>query len=103
MDVRTICDAIRSRRVIQFYYTGDTHPGIRKVEPHMVASTSAENLVLSAWFLEGVTGSRAKTNWREYLIKEMSQVTITDEFFSGPRPGYNPNGGKRFHNIQCRL
>jgi hypothetical protein len=103
MSLETICNAIQSRRVIQFYYTGDTDPGLRKVEPHMVAYTSADNMVLSAWFLGGVTGSDALTNWREYLLSQMSQVMMTAEIFSGPRPGYNPGGGKKFHNIQCKL
>jgi|HubBroStandDraft_5_1064220.scaffolds.fasta_scaffold325777_1 hypothetical protein len=103
MNLGIICSAIQSRCVIQFYYTGDTHPGLRRVEPHMVAYTSADNMVLSAWFLDGVTGSNAPTNWRDYVLSQMSQVTMTAETFSGPRPGYNASGGKKFHNIQCRL
>jgi WYL domain len=103
MSLEIICSAIQSLRVIQFYYAGDTNPGLRRVEPHMVAYTSADNLVLSAWFLGGVTGSNAPTNWREYLLSQMSQVMMTAETFAGSRPGYNPSGGKKFHNIQCSL
>src|SRR5690348_11546186 len=103
MSLEIICSAIQSRRVIQFYYGGDTSPGLRTVEPHMVAYTSADNLVLSAWFLGGVTGSDALTNWREYLLSDMSQIVMTSETFPGPRPGYNAAGGKKFHGIRCRL
>jgi hypothetical protein len=37
------------------------------------------------------------------LLFEMSQVTIMPRQFSGPRPGYKPDGGKTFHNVQCAL
>lgn len=103
MSQSAICAAIRSRNLVQFYYTGDDAPGPRLVEPHMVAYTTADNLVLSAWFLGGTSGSQVGQWWREYLLEYMGNVIILPQKFSGPRPGYNPSGGRKFHSVQCRL
>lgn len=100
--MKTICDAIAKRLLIQFYYSGDKVPGVRVVEPHMLAYNRRDNLALSAWFLGGATESGG-AGWREYLLSEMSEITILSEHFSGPRPGYRPDGGKTFHNVQCAL
>jgi hypothetical protein len=101
--MRELCAAIASRNIVQFYYTGDEMPGMRTVEPHMVAYTLADNLVLSAWFLGGASESQEGQGWREYRIDSMSRITVLVQTFSGPRSGYNPNGGPKLHNIQCRL
>ena len=99
---RIICAAIGERKLFQFYYGGDAAPGIRVVEPHMVAYNRRENLVLSAWYLSGATESGGQ-GWREYLLSEMTSVSVLATQFGGPRPGYKPDGGKTFHNVQCAL
>jgi hypothetical protein len=98
-----LCSAISTMNLVQFYYAGDEAPGYRTVEPHMVAYNSAGHLALSAWFLGGASESHEGQWWREYLLTDISNVTVLLQKFSGPRPGYNPSGGKRFHNIQCAL
>lgn len=103
MSQAIICDAIRSRNIIQFYYTGDNAPGTRAVEPHMVAYTTAGNLVLSAWYLGGASESQEGQWWREYLLSEMSNIVVLPQTFAVPRRGYNPNGGPKLHNVQCSL
>jgi predicted DNA-binding transcriptional regulator YafY len=99
----TLCEAICSNKVIQFYYSLGDDPGLRIVEPHMVAYTTANHLSLSAWYLRGRSESREGQGWRDYLISGISRITILDETFAGPRRGYNPSGGKKFHNVQCAL
>jgi hypothetical protein len=99
----TLCAAIASKNLVRFYYAGDTEPGYRTVEPHMVAYNKADNLVLSAWFLVGASESQEGQWWREYLLSDISYITVLPDKFPGPRPGYKPNGGKLFHNIQCAL
>lgn len=101
--MNTICAAITSHRVVRFYYNGDDAPGPRLVEPHMIAYSLAGNLVLSAWFLGGVSESREGQGWREYRLEFMSQISIGPETFAGPRQGYNRYGGPKLKNIQCRL
>jgi hypothetical protein len=69
----------------------------------MVAYTTANNPALSAWFLGGTSESQEGQGWREYLLELITNIAILPQTFVGPRPGCNPNGGRRFHNIQCRL
>ena len=98
-----LCAAIQSRHLVQFYYSGDKVPGVRVVEPHMVAYNRREHLALSAWFLAGASESQEGEGWREYLLSEMTSVTELMQGFVGPRFGYKADGGKTFHNVQCAL
>jgi hypothetical protein len=98
-----ICQAIQGRNLIQFYYAGDKVPGMRVVEPHMVAYNEAENLSLSAWYLSGASESQRGPGWREYLLESISQLTVLQRTFAQARPGYKPDGGKKFHNVQCAV
>jgi hypothetical protein len=99
----TIRGAIASKNLIQFYYIGDKVPGMRIVEPHMIAYNEAENLSLSAWYLSGASESQRGPGWREYLLESISQVTVLPQTFAQARPGYQPDGGKKFHNVQCAV
>ena len=103
MSISVIYAAIQSRSLIQLYYSGDAAVGYRVVEPHMVALNQANHLALSAWFLAGASESQEGEGWREYLIDEITTATMLSEHFYGPRPGYKPDGGKKFHNVQCAL
>lgn len=103
MSQTILCTAIGSRNGVQFWYSGDAAPGLRMVEPHMVAYNAAGHLALSGWFLGGATESASGQGWREYLLSDIANVTVLPQQFPGPRPGYNPSGGKIFHNVQCRL
>jgi predicted DNA-binding transcriptional regulator YafY len=98
-----ICQAIQSRHLVQFHYSGNYATGDRIVEPHMVAYNRADNLALSAWYLSGYSESGEGPGWREYLIDEISNVIVLPGVFVGVRPGYKPDGGKTFHNVQCAL
>jgi hypothetical protein len=98
-----LCLAIQTRRVVQFYYSGEYASGNRVVEPHMVAYNLANHFALSAWFLSGVSASQSGPGWREYLLAYISNVIVLPTTFPGPRPGYRPDGGKTFHNVQCAL
>ena len=98
-----ICSAIKSRNLISFYYTGDDRPGIRTVEPFMIAHTSKDHLSLSAWFLYGASESGDGQGWRDYLLSDISQISVLPQTFLGNRPGYRRDGGKKFHNVLCAL
>lgn len=103
MSQTSLCGAITSRNLVQFYYSGDKSPGLRVVEPHMVAYNRRDNLALSAWYLSGASESGEGPGWREYLLSEMTSLTVLPAQFAEPRPGYKPDGGKTFHNVQCAL
>jgi predicted DNA-binding transcriptional regulator YafY len=100
--LNALCGAIQSQRLVRFYYD-DPAPGFRLVEPHMVAYNKKDNLALSAWFLGGESASQEGQGWREYLLERISQLVVLEGQFPGPRPGYKPDGGKTFHNVQCAL
>ena len=103
MSQNTLCDAIQTKNLVQFYYKETDNPGYRTVEPHMVADNPNNHRALSAWYLRGASESGEEPYWREYLLSEIIQVTVLEQEFSGPRPGYDPTGGERFHNVQCAL
>lgn len=69
----------------------------------MVAYNEANNLSLSAWFLSGASESNTGPGWREYLLQHISDVTVLPQQFAQARPGYKPDGGKKFHNAQCKI
>ena len=102
MTVGILCSTIRGRRLLRFYYADDV-PGRRLVEPHTVALTPADNLVLTAWFLGGVSESQDGQGWREYLLNSMSDILVLPDAFLRPRPGSNPSGGMKLKRVQCRL
>lgn len=89
-----ICSAIEQKRVISFYYD-DSH---RLAEPHLVGVDADGDVTLSAWQLSGGSGE----GWRDFHTARLSSLSITDQHFAGPRPGYNPND-KTLERIICRL
>lgn len=103
MSLTLIGAAIQNRHQIAFQYGLGRNPGPRLVEPHMVAYNQAGHLALSAWFLGGNSESEEGQGWREYLLSGISNLSILPQQFATPRPGYNPTGGKEFHNIQCAV
>lgn len=90
----TICQAIPDRMVILLYCDGRP----RQVEPHIVGYDSDGDLTLSCWQLSGGGG----VGWRDFHVSKLGGLSITEQQFSGPRPGYNPND-KTLDRIVCRL
>jgi hypothetical protein len=87
---------------MQFQYTGDANPGVRIIEPHMLAFNRKDHLALSGWLQMGASSTGGQ-GWREYLVASMGHIVLLERHFSGPRPGYRADGGKTFHSIQCCL
>ena len=86
----TICGAIRSRRVIEFYY----HGGYRTVEPFclgVVLDTDADNESLICYQTGGFSELREVVGWKLYRASEMEDIEVLNEQFSGNRPGYDPD------------
>ena len=75
-------EAIETRTIVAIGYKGSR----REVEPHLLGTNRKGNLTLSAYQLSGGSG----TDFRSYLINEITFVESTGESFSGPRTGYNP-------------
>ena len=95
---RTICEAINSRQVIRFNYKG----GLRTVEPFCHGISTAGNEVLRGYQTSGYSESGDPVGWKLFRVSEISNLTITDELFSGTRPGYNPNDSA-MATIHCHV
>lgn len=98
MGKELLCEAIRNRKLISFYYKD----GERTVEPYLVGLNKDNHVALSAWFIKGYSKSRTYNDWKEYLLKDMTRIVILDETFSPPRPRYNPHDS-RMNQIYCRV
>jgi hypothetical protein len=96
---REICEAISRRRLISFIYKGRQ----RLVEPHMVGYNKSNELALSAWFLSGESASKDGPGWRTYLVNDISGLSVLEQTFDEPRPGYQRDGGKTFRSVRCAI
>ena len=92
----TLCEAIATRRLVEFRYDGMT----RVVEPYTVGVLSTGNTALSAWHVRGFSESRHVPKWRLFTLENMGSVTILEEVFVGPHSGYNPRDS-RMKRIYC--
>jgi hypothetical protein len=92
-----ICNAIRGKNLIQFYYNG----GNRVVEPHCHGVTTAGNEGLRAYQVRGYSES-GNMGWKMFDLGLASNLVILDEIFTNPRPGYK-KGDKGMSTIYCEL
>ncbi len=94
-----ICEAIKNRKVIKFNYEGYD----RIVEPHTYGiHKNTGNEVLCAYQVGGYSSSGKEPFWRLYVVDKISNLQVTDEIFSEPRPGYK-KGDSRIPIIFCEL
>lgn len=78
--------AIKSRRVIHFYYK-KLH---RVVEPFCYGVSKKGEEVLRARQVGGHSDSGSIPGWRLFRVAEMVTVTVTEEGFDTDQPEYNP-------------
>lgn len=95
----SICQAIDSRRLIQFSYNDYTE---RTVEPHAYGVTRGQREVLLAYQVAGKSLSGEPTDLRLFVVVEMSHLTLLEKTFSQPRDGY-ARDHKSMHQIFCQL
>lgn len=93
-----VCDAIRARRLLRFVYEGYE----RVVEPHLYGINTANHEMLSAYLVGGWSSTETEPGWRNYLVREMYDVHVLAESFTGARPEYNA-GDPAFRQVHCRL
>lgn len=93
-----ICDAIKNRQVIQFYYDG----GTRIVEPFCFGENSKGNLVLRGFQIGGYSSSGQSEAWKLFKVSDMSNISLEGHNFNQIRPFYNPND-KGMIRIICNV
>lgn len=79
-----IVQAIREQRILSINYP----PGPRTVEPHAHGASADGNDLLRAFQTDGASESGEHVNWKLFRTDRMEGMTIQDERFDGPRPGY---------------
>ncbi|EJL70722.1 hypothetical protein [Chryseobacterium populi] len=92
-----IIDAIENQNIIEFNY-GDE---VRVVEPHCYGKTIAGNEGLRAFQIDGYS-STGKSGWKMYDLGKVDDITITEDLFDEPRPGYQ-RGDKGMSEIYAEL
>jgi len=97
-----IAQAIAGRQLVQITY-GNGADGKRLVEPHLLGTTTTGQAALQGWFVEGASKSGQGPGWRNYLLSRILSIELTNQTFSGPRPGFNPTGGKVFQSVKVKL
>jgi len=77
--------AISEKKIIEFDY----HSYHRVAEPHIYGILEGKHDIL-VFQIEGGSSSGGLPEWRRMHLNEISNLTITDRTFAGPRP--NPSG-----------
>lgn len=95
--VNHLTKAITNKKIISFHYNG----GKRIVEPHCFGITTGGNLSLRGYQIGGASAS-GKIGWKMFDISQATNISILDETFNGPRPGYK-KGDKGMSHIYCEL
>ena len=81
-----ITAAIRNRQVIRLDY----EPGARLIEPHCLGYSSEGNQLLRAFQRSGASASHESVDWKLFRVDRIRSLSVSEEQFDGPRPGYNP-------------
>jgi len=99
MNCRLICEAIREKRLIEFFYEN----GVRIVEPFACGYGKKGNLLLRAFQVEGYSKSGNPSGWKLFRVDKISQLRILEETFNAYREGYNPFGDSQIPDIICKI
>ena len=84
--IALIGSAIRSRRIIEFYY----HGGCRTVEPFCLGTllSRSNNVSLLCYRTGGLGDTREAFGWKLYRLSQIKNIRVLDEQFSGLRDDY---------------
>jgi len=93
-----ICDAIARRKVIRFFYGG----GFRVAEPFCYGIGTSGNELLRVFQIDGHSRSGVSHDWKLFDVDKITAISITEQIFSGSRPGYNPTDPE-MTKIYCRF
>jgi len=90
---------ITYRRRIEIIYK----PRLRLVEPHVFGRSSSGHLLLRGYQLKGASASGEHEHWKLFRVDKITSISITEQTFDGPRPGYNPYDKAMKRSIIARL
>jgi hypothetical protein len=84
--------AIREKKQISYeYFAPDRANGVRIGNPHAIFVSSADNVNIDIYKINGVKTDTTKPlpAWRQYKVKDIKNVVILNTAFS-TAAGYNP-------------
>lgn len=93
-----ICEAIRSRSVLEIYYDG----GTRIIEPHCHGTSTAGNEVLRAFQVSGYSNSGRPHDWKLFVVSKIRNMNVRNQTFLENRPLYSPRD-KNMSQICCHV
>jgi len=97
-DLDVICQAIRARRLLAFKY-GGFH---RIVAPYCHGASQRDREVLRGVQIGGLSRSGGFGFGKLWLVKQMSEIRMTNDPFIADDPQYNPDD-KALLRIHCRV
>lgn len=92
-----IYTAIQQRRLLRFVYDS----GTRIVEPYAYGVGDGGFDLLRAYQISGYSRSR-EHGWKLFRVREMTDITLLEDVFAGPRLGYMRNDPS-MTKIYCEL
>ncbi len=73
----SVCNAIRFKRVIQFFYDGS----LRTVEPYCHGINAAGREVIRGYQTSGIRRPDPSEGWMSYELNKMIGILVKDESF----------------------
>ena len=92
----TLCDAIRNRKVVRFYYDR----GMRTVEPFCYGVSSAGNDVLRGYQTGGYSVGGYVPFWKLFQLDGISALSVDTESFTRARAHCSP-GDSAMPQVYC--
>ncbi len=96
---QSLCRAIRGRRLLRLNY----HWGYRTVEPHAYGLNDNGHELLLVYQVAGASRSGKPQGWKHLRLDEIRELTVLDDTFPGPRPGYRHDDKALDRRIYCQL
>lgn len=103
-----LCPCIHDKNIVQFYYsdenTGKKHKeGYRVCEPYLIGVNEKGNYILVAFANPREEDARegAQPDWKQFLLRRITNLEIGAGKYIHTRPFYNPNDD-RMVKIICR-
>ena len=96
--------AIQQKKQVSFEYDSPERAvGVRFGNPHAIFISTADNLNIDIYKLDGVRTDTTKIipAWRQYKVKDIKNVIILDQEFS-PAVGYNPTS-KQYSRVIAKI
>lgn len=86
MNTEIIKQAIRDKKLIQFWY----HNNQRIAEPHVLGITTQDKLTVLTMQVGGYSSSGGLPDWRMFHVDEISSLQVLNQTFQVSRTWYNP-------------